>query len=56
MKNYDNMYYEYKRKKYEEILKNLKKSIDKLKKVWYNNNRNKGWATPKEKRKKLWKI
>ena len=33
-------FYQYKRKKYENILKELKKSIDKSIKVWYNNYRN----------------
>lgn len=29
MSNYEKMYYEYKRKKYEKIVKNLQKTIDK---------------------------
>ena len=31
MSNYEKMYYEYKRKKYEDIIKNLQKPIDKSK-------------------------
>jgi hypothetical protein len=36
MTEYERMYYEYKRIKYENILKELKKSIDKQNKVCYN--------------------
>lgn len=31
MTKYEQMYYEYKRKKYEDIVKNLQKPIDKVK-------------------------
>lgn len=36
----EKQFYKYKKLKYKNILKNLKKTIDKSIKVWYNNYRN----------------